>query len=341
MRGIWDRGFGLNGSQNLSKPHSWKQRVAPSVESRVEYLVRNSPHKTGSGPLIRISSEVIMSRLRTMITVAFFATIAVNAQPQTDVDKDKLAIKQAALDYAEGYYEGSGERMQRAVHPLLFKRGLVTVSPQGEPFLVFMNSEMLIDAARGGRGKIDPDKRNISFEVLDLNQNTATARIFTVQFNDYLHLAKIDGQWRIVNVLWQPPAQQPAANMVKQREEVTKTLTEYREAANAKDGDRIKRLIHPEIIRRTVAPAPSGGKMILQDIMGETIGQIVRMGRGAAGKDQPQPEISILDTYENMATAKISAPAFVDYVHLAKQGGVWRIINILRANLTPPAAPPK
>jgi len=282
-----------------------------------------------------------MPRFRTIITIAFFTTVSLNAQPQPDVEKEKLAIKQAALDYAEGYYEGSGERMERAIHPLLFKRGFVTASPQGEPFLVFMNSEMLIEAARGGRGKVDPDKRNISFEVLDLNQNTATAKIFTVQFNDYLHLAKVEGQWRIVNVLWRPPAQQPSANPEKERVEISKTLTEYQDAANTKDADQMKRLIHPEIIRRAAASAPSGGKLILQDLTGETVLQVVRMGRAAIGKDQPQPETTILDTYEGMASVKLYTPTSIEYLHLAKQNGQWRIVNLLKTSLQPIVAPPK
>ena len=282
-----------------------------------------------------------MSKTRCLIIVTFLATVALSAQPNTDNEKDRAAIKQAALDYAEGFYEGSGERMERAVHPLLFKRGLVTASPQGDPFLIFMNSETLIEAARSGVGKVDSDKRNISVAVLDVNQNTATAKVFTVQFNDYLHLAKFDGRWRIVNVLWRPPAQAPAANAEKERGELGKTLADVRDAANAKDADQMKRFIHPELIRRTAVAARSNGKMTLLDVTGETVLQMVRMGRYLPGKDQPQPETTILDVYENIASVKSSTPAMIEYMHFAKQNGEWRIVNILRTSLQPPAPPAK
>jgi hypothetical protein len=278
-----------------------------------------------------------MSKALCLIIVTFLATVALLAQPNTDTEKDKAAIKQAALDYAEGFYEGSGERMERAVHPLLFKRGLVTVNPQGDPFLVFMNSETLVEAARSGIGKVDSNKRNISVAVLDVNQNTATAKVFTVQFNDYLHLAKFDGRWRIVNVLWQPPAQAPAANAEKERGELGKTLTDMRDTANAKDADRMKHFIHPELIRRTAVAARSNGKMTLQDVTGETVVQMVRMGRYLPVKDQPQPETTILDVYENIASVKSSTPAVIEYMHFVKQNGAWRIVNILRTSLQPPA----
>jgi hypothetical protein len=32
-------------------------------------------------------------------------------------DADRTAIKQAALDYIEGWYEGNAERMERSVRP--------------------------------------------------------------------------------------------------------------------------------------------------------------------------------------------------------------------------------
>jgi hypothetical protein len=307
----------------------WSNRFLLSQVSKGAEL-RNNTHPP---------AEVLMLKILSFILVTLLTTVVLSAQSNPETEKDQAAIKQAALDYAEGFYEGSGERMERAVHPLLFKRGLVTANPQGDPFLVFMNSETLIEAARSGVGKLDADKRNISVEVLDVNQNTATAKVFTVQFNDYLHLAKFDGHWRIVNVLWRPPAQVPAANAEKERGELGKALTDIRDAANAKDANRMQHFIHPELIRRTAVAARSNGKMTLQDVTGETVLQIVRMGRYLPAKDQPQPEMAILDMYENLASVKSSTPALTEYMHFAKQNGEWRIVNILRTNPQPPAPP--
>jgi hypothetical protein len=282
-----------------------------------------------------------MKQLITFVIVALCCIATAPSQDNPGIEEDKAAVKQAALDYAEGYYEGSAERMERAVHPLLFKRGLITPTPQSARILIFMNSEMLIEAARSGRGRVDPDKRNISVTVLDLNENTATAKIFTVQFNDYLHLAKVGGQWKIVNVLWCPPVQQSAVNAETEREAVKQVLVDFREAANAKDGDRAQRCISPEIIRRTYAPAGPGGKLILQDLTGETLLQVIRMGRAALPKDQPTPEVTVLDLYENMASVKSSRSNGIDYLHLAKQNGQWRIVNTLGTVIPSPSGAPK
>jgi hypothetical protein len=39
--------------------------------------------------------------------------------------------------------------------------------------------------------------------ILDVSPRTASAKSISHQFIDYIHLAKINGQWRIVNVLWE------------------------------------------------------------------------------------------------------------------------------------------
>ncbi len=264
-----------------------------------------------------------------------------NGQDKQDVEKEKAGIRQAALDYAEGYYEGNAERMERAVHPLLCKRGLVRLNEQGEPFLVFMNSEMLIEAARSGRGKLDPEMRNITVTVLDLNENTASAKVFTAQFNDFLHLAKVNGAWKIVNVLWRTPLQKPTEASGNAPDEVRKTMTKFREAALAKDAERAKALIHPEVRQRAYAPGIPGGRMILQDLTGETLLQVVRMGRAIPPKDQAQPEDSVLDVYENIASVKSSRPAGVEYIHLAQQSGQWRIVNVLATSFQRASTAPR
>lgn len=40
------------------------------------------------------------------------------------------------------------------------------------------------------------------FDVLD---QTASAKLTAMWGVDYFHLAKYDGQWKIVNILWQEP----------------------------------------------------------------------------------------------------------------------------------------
>ena len=59
--------------------------------------------------------------------------LAGNLDAQTSADS--AAIRQAALDYIEGWYEGNAERMERALHPDLAKR-IINVDQRGRSVLV-------------------------------------------------------------------------------------------------------------------------------------------------------------------------------------------------------------
>jgi len=116
---------------------------------------------------------------------------------------DSNAIRQAALDYIEGYYEGDGARMERALHPELAKR-IVRTNDQGRSQLQQMSAMSLVLGTRAGGGKDTPvtDRRK-DVTIFDIYQNAASAKIYASGWVDYLHLAKWNGRWVIVNVLWE------------------------------------------------------------------------------------------------------------------------------------------
>jgi hypothetical protein len=116
---------------------------------------------------------------------------------------DSAAIKATALDYIEGYYEGNGERMERALHPELAKR-IVRTNPQGRSQLGQMSAMSLVQGTRAGGGQdIPAAQRQRDVTILDIYQNAASAKIVASTWIDYLHLAKWNGRWDIVNVLWE------------------------------------------------------------------------------------------------------------------------------------------
>ena len=126
-------------------------------------------------------------------------------QAQTNVSEtDKSAIKQTALDYIEGWYEGNAERMERALHPELAKR-IVRTNPQnGQSRLDQMSALTLVQGTRRGGGKQTPkDKQQKDVIILDVYGNTASVKIIASDWIDYLHIAKSNGRWVIVNVLWE------------------------------------------------------------------------------------------------------------------------------------------
>ncbi len=114
-------------------------------------------------------------------------------------DEDVELIKKTALNYVEGWYEADKERMAAALHPKLAKRG---ISASEEIYDV--DRDWMIDATERGRGRIDePSTGKREIVILDRSAAIATVKLVSNQFNDYLHLLKVEGEWKIINALWE------------------------------------------------------------------------------------------------------------------------------------------
>jgi hypothetical protein len=116
---------------------------------------------------------------------------------------DTLGIRAAAMDYIEGWWTGSTERMARALHPALVKR-IMWADSLGNARLREMGASELVHNVRVGGGTRTPEaQRRTDYRLLDIFQNAATARIDAGGWIDYLQLVKWQGRWMIVNVLWE------------------------------------------------------------------------------------------------------------------------------------------
>ncbi|MCP4217596.1 MAG: nuclear transport factor 2 family protein [bacterium] len=143
----------------------------------------------------------------TVLCLAFLLPPLHAVESGADAQKENAAIVRAAMDYMEGWYEGNVERMIRALHPELAKRQPVQFPKTGKTILNYAPYSAMIEYVRAGFGKKTPkDKRNIKVKVLDVFNDIACVRASSAEYYDYLHLAKINGQWKIINVLWQMKA---------------------------------------------------------------------------------------------------------------------------------------
>ncbi len=116
---------------------------------------------------------------------------------------DSTAIEQTALDYIQGYYSGDPERMEGALHPDLAKR-IVRNDPAGNSRLDQMDAATLVGIARSMAQRPVPEEDWVDdVTILDIYRNVASVRVDAAQWIDYLHLARWNGEWKIVNVLWE------------------------------------------------------------------------------------------------------------------------------------------
>jgi hypothetical protein len=144
-------------------------------------------------------------RVLIVISVTLSSTTLVAPAVRAQTAADSASIRAAALDYIEGWYTADAPRMQRALHPELAKRVVVTDSTSGKSQLGQMGAMTLIEYTRNGGGReTPPGARRKDVSILDVFRGAASAKIVAADWIDYLHLARWNGRWVIVNVLWEP-----------------------------------------------------------------------------------------------------------------------------------------
>lgn len=154
-----------------------------------------------------------MNRILGTIFVAL-VIISIGQTASADVKADEEAIKATALDYIEGWYEGNAERMERALHPELAKRVVMTDRQNGRSRLDQMGAMTLVQYTKAGYGTRTPvEKRQKDVTILDIYENVAMVKVVAYDWIDYLQIARFNGRWVIVNVLWElKPDVQPGRN---------------------------------------------------------------------------------------------------------------------------------
>src|SRR5687767_2485605 len=115
-------------------------------------------------------------------------------------DNDRQLVEKAVLNYVDAFYLGDTTLAYKSVAGDLAKRGYY--KREGVYSELRMSFPQLTRMA--SRWKTNQHIRPSSprkvtvFEVLD---KTASAKAEAIWGIDYLHLAKQDGEWKIVNVL--------------------------------------------------------------------------------------------------------------------------------------------
>lgn len=143
-----------------------------------------------------------MKKVFFLLSIAIF--YASHATSQTAADT--VSIKTAALDYVEGFYTSDSLRLARGLSADLVKR--IIDNRGGKSRLMTIGLKELISYTKTGQKMPDnnpsePFKAKI--DIFDIAKGIAIAKITTnkmPEFFDYVQLGKMNGEWKIINVLW-------------------------------------------------------------------------------------------------------------------------------------------
>lgn len=108
------------------------------------------------------------------------------------------------------------------------------------------------------------------------------------------------------------------------------TALDYIDGWWSGNAQRMASALHPELVKRIRnADAARGTEWI--DNQGASR-LVMVTGRGG-GQETPtadrRSDVAILDIFQNAASVRVDAGAWVDYLHMVRWGGRWVILNVL------------
>ena len=112
---------------------------------------------------------------------------------------------------------------------------------------------------------------------------------------------------------------------------IRETVLDYIEGWYSGDAARMEQALHPDLAKRIVVE--EDGRFQLQPLSALGLVQGTRSGWGTrTPESQQKKDIEIFDVDGDMATVKLVARDWVDYMHLGRWNGRWVIINVLWAH---------
>lgn len=120
--------------------------------------------------------------------------------------EDTKKVESTILDYVEGLYLVDSTRIDKSVDKKLRKVGY-WYNPDKKEYvdnLEMTHTQLSNLAANWNKnGNRTNENSPKEIEIFDINSKTASAKLTAEWGIDLFHLAKVNNQWKIVNVIWQ------------------------------------------------------------------------------------------------------------------------------------------
>lgn len=123
----------------------------------------------------------------------------------SNAQDEKQNVTNAVMDYVDAFYFGDTTKILRSISPSVVKYGYYrqkdATAYEGEP----MSYRQMLDYATSVKKRNNPNASKLEkkIDILDVQDQTAAAKLTAWWGTDYILLAKIDGRWMITHVLWQ------------------------------------------------------------------------------------------------------------------------------------------
>lgn len=113
--------------------------------------------------------------------------------------------------------------------------------------------------------------------------------------------------------------------------DIKQVALDYIESQHHVKPEQFERAAHPRMIKRTFWKHKKTGKEYLGEtfrdamiLLAETYNE-----NGDKFPENPKKEVIILDIYDKIASVKLVADEWIDYMHIVKLNGKWQLVNVL------------
>ncbi len=141
-------------------------------------------------------------RRPTLLFASILLPLATLAWTRSAAGNESAAVTGVAQNYMNAYYAADAALMQRVLHPDFHKRTLRTIN--GHTEITEDTALSMIEGVRAGSGlTFPPDQRVQKIQVLDIYKDAASVKVVTSRWIDYMHLTRLNGEWRVLDVVLQ------------------------------------------------------------------------------------------------------------------------------------------
>lgn len=268
-----------------------------------------------------------------LLTLAFLMHVIIITRAQGTEAKpdDASEITRAALDYIDGYYSGDAARIQRAVHPDLNKATPRDLPQTGRTALSYTTYSGLVEFTRAQAGALPDTARHIEVIILSNENDVANVKVISANFTDFIQLVKLDGDWKILNVIFSPGSKVPPRikdfNADMEKAAIEKTATIYLYGLSAADAGSLDMAIDRDFNKITLNPVPQTGKTSIRRQRYDAVMENAIAGVGKQDEVYRNNRVYVLDIRDGIAVVRCESAGFIEYVQMYKGNGQWKIFN--------------
>lgn len=110
---------------------------------------------------------------------------------------------------------------------------------------------------------------------------------------------------------------------------IRSTALDYIEGWYEGDAERMERSLHPHLAKRFQERLADGSVRLTETTALELVQQVRNGGGSGVPAAERRTDVRILDVFQDVASVRVDAHGWIDYMHIARAGEEWKIVNVL------------